>query len=213
MLTLYQRTDCPFCWKVRIALVEYDIAFETVDTVLGEKHPEVKRLSPTGTVPVLVDGELAVWESAVILDYLDARYVPGRLISANPVTQARERLLQAYSDKIVGGCLKEIVFEKRSKPERDWDQEKLREGETRWRECQAWLEAQLAQKMEKMGTDPYFGEGYSAADCALAARFGVAEAYAAGVGEEFPLLRAWYREITGKPGWEKAFPTSFIRTE
>ena len=53
MLTLYQRTDCPFCWKVRIALVEYGIEFDTVDTVLGEKHPEVTRLSPSGTVPLL----------------------------------------------------------------------------------------------------------------------------------------------------------------
>ena len=163
MLTLYQRTDCPFCWKVRIALVEYGIEFDTVDTVLGEKHPQVKRLSPTGTVPVMVDGDLAIWESAVILDYLDARYVPGRLISVDPEAGAHERLLQAYSDKIVGGCLKEIVFEKRSKPESGWDRDKLRAGEARWRECQAWLE-------QKIETDSYFGDGYSAADCALAAR-------------------------------------------
>jgi glutathione S-transferase len=210
MLTLYQRTDCPFCWKVRIALVEYGIEFETVDTVLGEKHPDVQRLSPTGSVPVLVDGELAIWESAVILEYLDSRYMPGRLVARDPAMAARERLLQVYSDKIVGGCLKEIVFEKRSKPESEWDREKLHQGETRWRDCQAWLEAQLAQKK---GSEPFFGAGYSASDCALAARFGVAEAYDAGVGENFPGLLAWYREITGRPSWERAFPTSFIRTE
>ena len=206
MLTLYQRTDCPFCWKVRIALAEQDIEYQQVDTVLGEKHPEVQRLSPTGTVPVLSDGELAVWESAVILDYIDARYAPGRLISREPVAAARERLLQAYSDKLVGGCLKDIVFEKRSRPEREWDREKLREGELRWRDCQCWLERQLADR-------PYFGEAYSAADCALAARFGVAEAYGVGVNEDFPELLRWYRGVTTRPSWAKAFPASFIRTD
>ena len=89
MLTLYQRTDCPFCWKVRIALAELDVEHQLVDTELGQKHPEVGRLSPTGSVPVLVDGELAIWESAVILDYLDARYGPGRIISCDPVAQSR----------------------------------------------------------------------------------------------------------------------------
>jgi glutathione S-transferase len=206
MLILYQRTDCPFCWKVRIALAEYGIGYQTVDTVLGEKHPEVQRLSPTGTVPVLVDGELAVWESAVILDYIDARFIPGKLISTDPVAGAEQRLLQAYSDKIVGGCLKEIVFEKRSKPQSEWDREKLCDGETRWRACQGWLERELAAR-------PYFGEGYSAADCALAARFGVAEAYGSGVDDDFPGLREWYRGVTSRPSWPQAFPTSFIRTD
>lgn len=206
MLTLYQRTDCPFCWKVRIALAEYDIGFQSVDTVLGEKHPDVQRLSPTGTVPVAVDGELAIWESAVVLEYLAARYAPGRLVSEDPATAARERLLHVYSDKIVGGCLKEIVFEKRSKPESEWDQDRLREGEARWQDCQARLESELAGRS-------WFGGGYSAADCALAARFGVAEAYGAAVGDEFPGLQRWFTSVTDRASWQAAYPTSFIRTE
>jgi len=204
MLTLYQRTDCPFCWKVRIALAELDVEHQLVDTELGEKHPEVGRLSPTGSVPVLVDGELAIWESAVILDYLDARYGPGRLISSDPVEQSRERLLQVYSDKLVGGCLKQIVFEKRSRPESEWDAEKIREGENQWRDCQAWLARSLDGRQ-------YFGAMYSAADCALAARFGVAEAYAAGVTGEFPQLLQWYQAVVARPSWERAYPTHFIR--
>jgi glutathione S-transferase len=177
MLTLYQRTDCPFCWKVRIALAELDIEYQSVDTVLGEKHPEVQRLSPTGTVPVLVDGDVVIWESAVIFDYLDSRYAPEKLISRDPAQQARERLLHVYSDKIVGGCLKEIVFEKRSKPESEWDADRIREGENHWHTCQTWLQ-------QKLGTDPFFGARYCATDCALAARFGVAEAYGAAVNME-----------------------------
>ena len=85
MITVYQRTDCPFCWKVRIALSELGLEYQVVETRLGEKHPEVGRLSPTGSVPVLVDGETSIWESAVILEYLDTRYAPGKLFGSQNI--------------------------------------------------------------------------------------------------------------------------------
>ena len=131
MITLYQRTDCPFCWKVRLALAELGLSYESVDISLGEKHPDVQALSPTGTVPVLVDDGVAIWESSVILDFLDRRYGERRLVPSEAEEEARVRLLTVYSDKIVGGCLKDVVFEKRSKPEREWNAELLREAAER----------------------------------------------------------------------------------
>lgn len=206
MITLYERTDCPFCWKVRLALAELDIEYLIESTRLGEKHPAVAELSPTATVPVLVDGDTVIWESAVILEYLDSCYAPGRLFPGDAASQARVRLLHAYSDKIVGGCLRELVFEKRSKPERDWDRGIIQASEKKWRDCQTRMENDL-------GENSFFGEGYAAADCALAARFGVAEAYGAAVGEDFPRLQRWYASVVARPSWKLAFPTSFIRTE
>ncbi|MFC1578785.1 glutathione S-transferase family protein [Pseudomonadota bacterium] len=206
MITLYQRTDCPFCWKVRLALAELDLEYDIVETRLGEKHPEVLRLSPTGSVPVLLDGGLAIWESAVILEYLDSRYAPGRLMSSDPLAQASIRLLQAYSDKVVGSCLRELVFEKRSKPEAEWKMEIIRSGLEGWMTCMDYLEEQL-------GTKTYFGDRYSAADCALAPRFGVAAAYGAEATKDFPGLRRWYASVTARPGWKAAYPSSFIRTQ
>ena len=206
MITLYQRTDCPFCWKVRIALAELGLDYQAVETRLGEKHPEVGRLSPTGSVPVLVDGETAVWESAVILEYLDSRYAPGKLFPGDPAEQVRVRLLHAYSDKIVGPSLRELVFEKRSKPVQDWDKDIIRQSEAKWRDCLLALEQKLDGK-------PFFGEGYCAADCALTARCGVAEAYDAGITAEFPGLLRWYEAVVSRPSWKVAYPTSFIRSE
>ncbi len=206
MLTLYQRTDCPFCWKVRIALEELSLDYEIVPLRLGDKHPDVVKLSPTGTVPVFVAGQAVVWESSVILDYLDRRFAPGRLIPAEPDAEARVRLLQAYSDKVVGGCMKDLVFEKRSKPESEWDADLIRAAEAKWHACQAWLEAQL-------GRNALFGKGFSAADCALAARFGVAAAYGAAVTEEYPALHSWFAAVRARPAWRSAYPTSFIRAD
>jgi len=206
MITLYERTDCPFCWKVRLALTELGLEYEIVATRLGEKHPELIRLSPTGTVPVLVDADTVIWESAVILEYLDGRYSPGALFPGDAAEQARIRLLHAYSDKIVGSCLRELVFEKRSKPESEWDEAIIQASERKWRDCQSRMERDL-------GENPFFGGHFCAADCALAARFGVAEAYGAGVTAEFPRLQRWYATLIERPSWKSAYPSSFIRSK
>ncbi len=204
MLVLYQRTDCPFCWKVRLALTELGLEFTTVDLALGQKHPDVDRCSPTGTVPVLFDGDLAVWDSSVIFDYLDARYAPWQLIPGQPADAARIRLLHAYSDKVVGTCLKGLVFEKRSRPEPEWDREVIRRSEREWESCMDWLERQLNDQNR-------FGEDFTIADCALAARFGVAAAYGAGVTQDHPGLHDWFSFVSGRPSWRANYPTSFIR--
>ncbi len=205
MITLYQRTDCPFCWKVRLALAELSLPYEVVETRLGEKHPEVQRLSPVGTVPVLVEGELAIWESGVILEYLHGLRPEGDLLPGDPAAAARVRSLHAYSDKCVGPALRDLVFEKRSGPERDWNIALIADSEERWRQCQHYLE-------ERLGQSGYFGgTAFSAADCALGARFGVAEAYGAGVGTSHPALLRWYESIKSRDSWRQAYPRNFIR--
>ncbi len=206
MLTLYQRTDCPFCWKVRIGLAELEVEYQVVEIAFGDKHPDVKRLSPTGNVPVLVDGGVAIWESAVMLEYLDGRYGPGKLFPDGPAEQARVRLVHAYSDKLVGACLRELVFEKRSKLESDWDGKIIEINEKKWRAC-------LQELNLLLGEQPFFGgEFFSAADCALAARCGVAAAYGANFTSELSGIGRWYDSAVHRPSWQAAYPISFIRT-
>lgn len=206
MIRLYERTDCPFCWKARIALEDLGIPYEIVSTRLGEKHPDVVRLSPARTVPVMVDSDTVIWDSAVIVDYLDSRYAPGRLVPSDPAEEARVRLLHVYSDKQLGACLRTLVFEMRSKPEREWDRELLAEGRDDWAACQAWLEREL-------GDRDYFGGQFGAADCALASRCGVAEAYGVPVSDAYPRLQRWFAAVKSRSSWEAAYPTSFIRSE
>lgn len=203
MLTLYQRTDCPFCWKVRLALHELSVAHEIIEIPFGQKHPDVLRLSPTGTVPVLVDGEVVIWESSVMLDYLDARYRPGQLLPSEPNQQARVRTLQTYSDKCVGPALRDLVFEKRSKPQSEWDLLVIQNSEIKWQACQSYLEQQLT-------SGDFFGLAFSAADCALAARCGVAGAYGAGVSTNYPKLHSWFGQIKLRASWNAAYPEQFL---
>jgi glutathione S-transferase len=202
-LKLYERTDCPFCWKVRIAMSELNLGVEKYNSNLGEPHPEVLRLSPKKTVPVLLDGDYAIWESGVILEYLSDLRGDGTLFPEDPRGCANVRLLHQYSDTVVGPALRGLVFERRSKAEADWDLDLINQSEMSWDNCLEWLQQSLAGQ-------EYFAGEFSAADCALAARFGVAEAYSAGVDDRFPELLQWFDRMKHKRSWGESYPSSFI---
>ena len=145
MIELIERSDCPFCWKVRLALAELEVPYQSVRVSLGEKHPRVLEASPKTSVPVLFDGDIAIWESTAIIEYLNDRYGNDkRLFPGDASDRARVRLLVSYSDSVVGPALRDLVFEKRSKPEADWDQALIEKSAKAWREKLAWLEAQSA---------------------------------------------------------------------
>lgn len=197
-LLLYQRADCPFCLKLKIGLLELGLEHETVNTVLGEKHPDVVALNPRGTVPVLVDRDLVIAESAVALEYVNDR-AEGPLFGQSPQERARIRLTAQYSDGAVGAALRDIIFEKRAKPEADWDRARIEDGVARWR-------AVLDQLEGWCGEEGFGGKGFTAADCALMARFALADAYGAGVTPDHPRLYGWYGRERDRPSVRAAFP-------
>lgn len=62
---------CPYVQRAVIALTEMGVPFERVDIDLGNKPDWFLKISPLGKTPVLVVGEHAIFESAVILEYLE----------------------------------------------------------------------------------------------------------------------------------------------
>ncbi len=80
-------------WSFRpwIAMKAKDIDFEEVLVPFDDEggNPKFREFSPTGKVPTLVDGDLTVWESLAILEYLHDRFPEKGFW---PVTGRRERL-------------------------------------------------------------------------------------------------------------------------
>lgn len=190
-MLLYDKDDCPFCWKVRAAAAELGIALEIVAAASEEGKAGVARHSPQGTSPVLVDGDLGIWESAVIVEYLDD-LAGGRLLGGDAATRARARLLQVFSDRVVGEGLREVVFEKRSKPQDQWDLERIAKGEALWRGHLGWLEASL-------GEAEFFLGDFSVAECALYPRFAMAARFGVGVDDRHPSLKGWFERLKDRP--------------
>lgn len=102
MLTLYDAARCPYCARVRIALAEKGVPYETVEIDLDDRPDWIYELNATGRVSVLEEGEFVLPESAVILEYLEERYPEPALLPADPGDRARVRLMVARFDNALG---------------------------------------------------------------------------------------------------------------
>jgi glutathione S-transferase len=93
--------------KAEIALREKGVDFELVMVPFAKgdrydpKHPEVMRINPKGQVPVLVDGNVELFDSTVIFEYLEDAYPEPPLWPASPAARAEARLLELKSDEVV----------------------------------------------------------------------------------------------------------------
>ena len=70
-LTLISHKLCPYVQRAVIALNEKSVPFERIDIDLAAKPDWFLKISPLGKTPVLVVGDRAIFESAVILEYLE----------------------------------------------------------------------------------------------------------------------------------------------
>src|ERR1700681_4417849 len=70
-LTLISHHLCPYVQRAVISLTERNVPFKRVDVDLADKPGWFKAISPLGKTPVLKVGERAIFESAVILEYLE----------------------------------------------------------------------------------------------------------------------------------------------
>ena len=82
-MTLFSDPACPYCHRVRIVLAEKGISVDVVDVDARNLPDEVMDFNPYGTVPTLVDRDLRLYESRIIMEYLDERF---------PVARANARL-------------------------------------------------------------------------------------------------------------------------
>ena len=93
-MKLWSGVLSPFSAKVRIALAEKKLGYETLvvpwsrKTLWGPKPPEFLAVSPHGQVPVLIDGDVTVFDSTVICEYLEDRYPKPPLLPAGPEARA-----------------------------------------------------------------------------------------------------------------------------
>ncbi|ANM29837.1 glutathione S-transferase [Acidobacteria bacterium Mor1] len=97
--TLYIANKNYSSWSLRpwIAMKVKGIPFEedlqTFDIQPEERNPHFRAFSPTGKVPVLVDGDVTVWESLAILEYVAERHPAAGLWPAEPEARAVARAI------------------------------------------------------------------------------------------------------------------------
>jgi glutathione S-transferase len=100
VITLYDADRCPYCARVRIALAEKGIEYETVEVDLDDRPAWIYEKNPLGRVPVLEENTFLLAESAVIDEYLDDRYPDPPLWPADPADRALGRMLVFRFDEL-----------------------------------------------------------------------------------------------------------------
>jgi glutathione S-transferase len=116
-MKLYGSLTSPYVRKLRILLREKDIPCEFVQADAWAADSPVPRLNPLGKVPVLErnDGS-ALYDSPVILEYLDSLKAPALLASAGEERWAMLRL-QALADGILDATVTRLLESRRPQPQ------------------------------------------------------------------------------------------------
>jgi glutathione S-transferase len=99
MILLYEHPLSPYAQKVKIALAEKGIPFTTrLPDFVGGQDEAFAAASPRLEVPALVDGDTRVFDSTIILEYLEDRWPAPPLLPESPAERARVRMLEDLGD-------------------------------------------------------------------------------------------------------------------
>jgi RNA polymerase-associated protein len=100
VMTLFSSHSDPYSHAVRIVMAEKGINHETQMVDLANKPAELQDLNPYNEVPTLVDRDLVLYESRIMMEYLDERFPHPPLMPVDPVSRARNRLFlhRVYKD-------------------------------------------------------------------------------------------------------------------
>ena len=91
-MTLFSDSTSHYSHRVRIVLSEKGVSVDLVESEDGVPVPELGDLNPYNTMPTLIDRDLVLYESKVMMEYLDERFPHPPLLPVYPVARAESRL-------------------------------------------------------------------------------------------------------------------------
>ena len=91
-MTLFSAPADLWSHRTRIVLAEKSIDLEIVSVAAGSLPEDLLDLNPYHSLPTLVDRDLVLYDSRVIIEYLDERFPHPPLMPVDPVTRAQFRL-------------------------------------------------------------------------------------------------------------------------
>src|SRR5512137_826308 len=92
-MTLFSAPDDPASHRTRIVLAEKGVEIEIVSVTPGRFPEDLLVLNPDHSLPTLVDRDLVLYDSRVIMEYLDERFPHPPLMPVDPVSRAQSRLM------------------------------------------------------------------------------------------------------------------------
>ncbi len=193
MLELIGHPFSSYTWKALIPLYEKGVAFAL--RIPGSNQPEETALldshGPAGKFPVLIDGDRAVAESSIIVEYLDQRFPdPPAMIPAEADAALAVRHMDRIFDNYVMGPMQAVVNEylrDRDNP----DHKRVAEARAALDRAYGWLEPRIGEPWA-------CGAGFTLADCAGAPALFYAD-WVQPIGAARPRLSAYRARLLARP--------------
>ena len=196
-LRLISHKLCPYVQRAVIALDEKGVAFERVDIDLANKPDWFLKISPLGRTPVLQVGDTAIFESAVILEYLEETE-PKPLHPTDALRRAEHRCWIEFGSAILND-----IAGLYSAPD-----------EAAFKAKAAQLEARFARLEARVVAAPWFdGEKFSLVDAVFGPVFRYFDVFDGigefGILENKPKLARWRASLAARPSVKSAVSTDY----
>ncbi|MCL2918408.1 stringent starvation protein SspA [Shewanella litorisediminis] len=98
IMTLFSGADDLYSHQVRIVLAEKGVTVDVLQVDPNDMPEDLLELNPYNSVPTLVDRELVLYESRIIMEYLDERFPHPPLMPVYPVSRGQSRLMMHRID-------------------------------------------------------------------------------------------------------------------
>jgi glutathione S-transferase len=191
-LKLISHALCPYVQRAVIALTEKGVAFERIDIDLANKPEWFLKLSPLGKVPVLVDGDAVIFESAVIVEYIEDTVTP-KIHPEDPRERAGHRAWIEFSSALLMDL---------------WGFYNAADAES-FEAKRKVLAERFGQLEAKLAAGPWFaGTRFSLVDAAMGPVFryfdvfdGIADF---GILKDRPKIALWRRRLRDRPSIKNA---------
>ena len=190
VMTLFSRPTDIHSHRTRVVLAEKNINIE-ISNVAGPDLPEdLMDLNPYHTVPTLIDRDLTLYDSRVIIEYLDERFPHPPLMPVDPVTRAQFRL---------------ALF----RIEKDWyaiaeEAEANGDGKLATRP-RKMLRESILQSTEIFAARPYFlSEEFSLVDCTIAPLLWRLPVYGIDLGADAEPIEAYMNRVFARRSFQQS---------
>ena len=189
VMTLFSRPTDIHSHRTRLVLAEKNINIE-IANVAGPDLPEdLMDLNPYHTVPTLVDRDLTLYDSRVIIEYLDERFPHPPLMPVDPVTRAQFRL---------------ALF----RIEKDWysiaEEADAAEGRL-GAKSKKMLRESILQSAELFGAKPFFlSDEFSLVDCSIAPILWRLPVYGIELGAEAEAIEGYMQRVFARRSFQQS---------
>lgn len=185
-LKLISHKLCPYVQRAVIALTEKGVSYERIDIDLANKPDWFLAISPLGKTPVLLVGDVAIFESAVILEYLEETQ-PKPLHPADPLRRAEHRAWIEFASAVLNDIAGFYAAP----------------NEAAFKAKASQLEQRFARLEARVAASPWFGENFSLVDAVFGPVFRYFDVFDEiadfGILAGKPKVTRWRKSLAARP--------------